>query len=298
MNNIFNDTKYTKWYFDLINQRKQKPLQGNIYTETHHILPRKLGGGDNFENLIKLTAREHFITHLLLTKMTNGINKKYMFHALNLMAYTRNLKINSKTYSYIKENYSKENKGNKNIMFGKKGLNLPAYGYKHTKEHKKYISNKLKGRKHSKEAKEKMTRAAMNRKITEQTKEKISKANSGINNPMYDKKHTLETKHKMKKNHANFEGINNPMFGKSYWKGKQHCNDTILKCKLKGYKLSHIYDVYSNEDIFFYGNLCDFCASLNCRAGVLQRTLKTQKPITRGPLKNLILKGYYPLIGV
>lgn len=64
---MFNKTKYTKWYFSLIeNARKRKILQDY---ETHHIIPRSMGGSNEIDNLVKLSYREHFISHLLLTKM-------------------------------------------------------------------------------------------------------------------------------------------------------------------------------------------------------------------------------------
>jgi hypothetical protein len=37
--------------------------------ETHHIIPRSLQGQNSPDNLVKLSYREHFIAHLLLTKM-------------------------------------------------------------------------------------------------------------------------------------------------------------------------------------------------------------------------------------
>lgn len=43
------------------------PLTG--YYETHHIVPRSEGGSDNSSNLVKLTAREHFLAHWLLFRM-------------------------------------------------------------------------------------------------------------------------------------------------------------------------------------------------------------------------------------
>ncbi len=39
------------------------------YTESHHILPRCMGGTDDPANLVRLTAREHFVAHQLLVKM-------------------------------------------------------------------------------------------------------------------------------------------------------------------------------------------------------------------------------------
>jgi hypothetical protein len=42
------------------------------YFETHHIIPRCLGGSDDPKNLINLTAREHFIAHLCLVRIYPG----------------------------------------------------------------------------------------------------------------------------------------------------------------------------------------------------------------------------------
>ena len=58
----------------------------DVYSEKHHILPRSLGGDDHPDNIVSLTAREHFIVHLLLTKFTNGQDRYKMmfaFHALS-----------------------------------------------------------------------------------------------------------------------------------------------------------------------------------------------------------------------
>lgn len=39
------------------------------YTETHHIVLRAMGGSDHPDNLIVVTAREHFLLHKLLFKI-------------------------------------------------------------------------------------------------------------------------------------------------------------------------------------------------------------------------------------
>lgn len=57
---------YKAIYDRLMNFRNQNVPAG--YTEVHHILPRSLGGTDDSSNLVRLTAREHYIAHLLLTK--------------------------------------------------------------------------------------------------------------------------------------------------------------------------------------------------------------------------------------
>ena len=43
------------------------------YVERHHILPKALGGSDDSSNLVALTAKEHFLAHVLLAKIHGGI---------------------------------------------------------------------------------------------------------------------------------------------------------------------------------------------------------------------------------
>ena len=60
---------YSKIYKSIIkNAQKRKPITGSFY-EVHHIIPRSMGGSNSKDNLVKLTPREHFIAHRLLTKM-------------------------------------------------------------------------------------------------------------------------------------------------------------------------------------------------------------------------------------
>jgi len=54
----------------------------NGYVERHHILPRALGGTDDSSNLVALTAREHFVAHVLIAKIYGGV----MWQAVILMS--------------------------------------------------------------------------------------------------------------------------------------------------------------------------------------------------------------------
>jgi len=56
--------RYVK-FIEVINTKQDRILN---YSENHHIIPRSMGGSDLSNNLIKLTAREHFIAHWLLWK--------------------------------------------------------------------------------------------------------------------------------------------------------------------------------------------------------------------------------------
>jgi hypothetical protein len=59
---------YELIYNKFIESRKHREIQSDVYYEKHHILPKSLGGSDENENLVKLTAREHYFAHLLLAK--------------------------------------------------------------------------------------------------------------------------------------------------------------------------------------------------------------------------------------
>lgn len=120
---MFNDSKYTKWYFSII--KNSKPIG---YTEKHHIIPKSLGGSNKKENLIKLSAREHYIVHLLLMKMcVNKRDREKMAAAYQHMSKTRNSstkqRYNSRLYDYHKKIRIKilteQMSGSGNPMFGK-----------------------------------------------------------------------------------------------------------------------------------------------------------------------------------
>ena len=80
------EVKYTNWYFNIINDCKANPPQ-NVYTERHHIVPESLGGSSDDSNMVTLTAKQHFICHLLLTKMFKPKTFEYykMIHAFCMM---------------------------------------------------------------------------------------------------------------------------------------------------------------------------------------------------------------------
>ena len=160
---MFIENKYYEWYKRLTTKR-DRILDG--YTEKHHIVPRSFGGSNKIENLVVLTAREHFIAHLLLTKCTKGVFKQKMGYALwNMVNRDKGLRTNSKTYEIIRNAHiamlSKQNSGSGNPMFGKHLSN----------ETKEKISAKTKGSKGSKRSLE--------------TRAKISKANIGTKNSMF-----------------------------------------------------------------------------------------------------------------
>ena len=103
---MFKENKYTRWYFKLIDNAKTRGIIDG-YIERHHIIPKCLGGSNKKDNIVKLTAREHFVAHLLLTKMTdhNGIRFALVsFMAINNSGqkHNRYLVRTSRLYEYVK----------------------------------------------------------------------------------------------------------------------------------------------------------------------------------------------------
>ena len=92
---------YEKNYYNYIDylKTKNRSYKDGIYYEKHHIRPRSLGGTDSPENIILLTAREHFLAHYLLWKFSTGEDHFKMMYAFKLLS--RNFTISSKTYERL-----------------------------------------------------------------------------------------------------------------------------------------------------------------------------------------------------
>lgn len=123
---MFIENKYSKCYYRIIENRKTNPVTG--YVEKHHIIPRSLGGNNKKENIVALTAREHFICHRLLVKMTTGESKMKMSYAIRCLMNQENphqqrYKITSRTYNAIikttRDSISKYQTGENNPYYGK-----------------------------------------------------------------------------------------------------------------------------------------------------------------------------------
>lgn len=106
---------YQKIYNQIIERAKTRELTG--YIEKHHIIPKCLGGNNSEENLVKLTAKEHFLCHMLLCEIYP--NEYKLKHALFLMAIGKQkfkekiYIIGSRTYERLRKEYSDMLIGNK-----------------------------------------------------------------------------------------------------------------------------------------------------------------------------------------
>jgi len=70
---------YEKIYNDLILNRQQNPVTSG-YKENHHIIPSSLGGSDDKHNRVNLTAREHYMAHLLLARFQRCSQNSFALH--------------------------------------------------------------------------------------------------------------------------------------------------------------------------------------------------------------------------
>jgi len=161
-------------YQAIINKAKAENRIKNkeIYYENHHIFPKCLGGNNNKENLVLLTAKEHFICHKLLTYIHKG-NRKIAL-AFYRMSYSKNGNYNKssrdfkyaiellKTIPVSKETCKKISKANKGKDTWNKGKICPQLstmkGKHQSIQTKRKISEFNKGRKHSEESKKKMSK--------------------------------------------------------------------------------------------------------------------------------------------
>jgi hypothetical protein len=117
---MFKENKYTKIYYQLIDKRqKNLLLKSDVYCEKHHIIPKSLGGSNDENNFVNLLPREHFIAHLLLTKMV--IEQDYVIKmnwALHRMCYSSVDYFNSKDYDWYRRkhvNFLKDHHPSKRI---------------------------------------------------------------------------------------------------------------------------------------------------------------------------------------
>lgn len=169
---------YQKIHDRIIERAKSRKLEG--YKERHHIVPRCIGGTDDSENLVDLTAREHFIIHKLLCMIYPDNNK--LFFAYRMMAVMKNSYDNERTYIVGAREFERirllANHLIGNALRGRKTgkkssdiiekqvqsrqKNAKDRGYYHSTETKKKIGNALRGKPKSEKHIEKIKNANKN----------------------------------------------------------------------------------------------------------------------------------------
>lgn len=101
---------YNKLYQRFIESRPTRTKKTKDGLETHHILPRSLGGSNEQANLVVLTPKEHYLAHRLLVKCHTGEARMKMSFALYSLGHFKNRHrkkrvLNSRQYRLIREQY-------------------------------------------------------------------------------------------------------------------------------------------------------------------------------------------------
>jgi hypothetical protein len=218
---------YKRIHDKIIERAKTRILIG--YAENHHIIPKCLGGDNKKSNLIKLTAREHFLVHKLLCEIypdNTSLLRAYwlMSNKLESSVQNRRYKVGNREYERLRiefgETQSKEYDGKFD------GKNNPFYGKTHSDETIQKLRDKL---------------------VSEETRKKmsISAKKRGSNNKGHVK--TKETIRKLRENSPNSKQILHLESGIVYCSMKEasrqcgiasrnifnHCNNLVKNSKFK-----------------------------------------------------------------
>lgn len=109
--------RYGRLYYRLINNAQSKNrTKKDAYYESHHILPRSLDGTNQKSNLVLLTAREHYIAHLILVKC---VEPNLVYKMVAALARFRRQAQNSRSYNLFRNTISQFSKGKLNKSYGK-----------------------------------------------------------------------------------------------------------------------------------------------------------------------------------
>ena len=230
----FIKNKYLVIYHNIIDRARNRKLSG--YVERHHIIPRSCGGTDYDDNIVELTAREHYICHRLLTKITTEDFLKKMIYAQFMMTassttHDRSFKITARTYQYLKEEFNKINPF-KNKQFIDESVKRHT-GSKRSLETREKLKNSW-----TAERKEKSSEKYKGKRFGGWPAGKPKPHYAGENNPFYGKSHSEEF---LKKRREDMVGKPPPFA--SIKKICEHCGRSFnlgnytqfhgSKCKLK-----------------------------------------------------------------
>lgn len=152
---LFRNNRYTIIYWSIIENARSRDLNSG---EVHHIIPRCMGGTDDSSNLVRLTCREHFLCHKLLTKITTGEQLIKLQHAFSYMVFTKEIRPSLRATSHdyeIARKYAKNRR---------------------TKEWSENISKALKGKRQNPESVAKMKVSLTGRVLSAEHRQNIRKA--------------------------------------------------------------------------------------------------------------------------
>ncbi|MCY3014674.1 MAG: HNH endonuclease signature motif containing protein [Planctomycetota bacterium] len=196
---------YKKHYDSLIHKGKNRDWKTLPYFEKHHIKPKSENGLDIEENVVRLTAREHFIAHWLLYRLDESIQSRAfsfwrMCNGRGSTPKEHWIIISSRCYQKARLAHSK-------------AISKALKGRKKSKEHAAKVGLAVKGQKRTEEQKmklrkpHKMTEDGL-RRLRESKAGKLAHNIKSVNMLNKDTMDILEVFDSLKKA-ADFVGVNN-----------------------------------------------------------------------------------------
>jgi len=98
--------KYLTWYLLLCSRNRDTG-----YVEKHHIVPSSFGGGNHKKNIVCLSAREHYVAHVMLIRCSLGIFRRKAALAAHYMLtecakHQRAYISKSRNYEFIRREFA------------------------------------------------------------------------------------------------------------------------------------------------------------------------------------------------
>jgi hypothetical protein len=142
MTNLFKDNWHARVYEQLVDRARTRELkkpsrtdENYVYYEKHHVLPKALGGSNDSSNLVLLTAREHFIAHMLLPRMciekSDRIKMNYAIIRMSMKC-----RLSSKHYENERIRISREGRSAET----RAKISATCLGRIHSEEHRAKLS--------------------------------------------------------------------------------------------------------------------------------------------------------------
>ena len=193
---------YLKHYILLMRKAESRKTPPG-YVEKHHVFPKSIFG--NNKRIVVLTAREHYVAHVLLEKaFISRYGEKHHYTIKMTYAHTSMKGNGGYTNSLL---YESARIRRSEAMKGK-------VWYKWTDNNKEQARQRMLGHVQSQE-----------------TREKRGDALRGRNRAPFSE----ETKRRMKENHADFKGENHPMYDKNH---TEEAKESISKTNSQRWRLT------------------------------------------------------------
>lgn len=186
-----------RYHYDKLSGRaKTRTL--SCYSERHHVVPRCMGGADNPGNVVRLTAREHYVAHQLLAKIYPEV-KGLVWAAIRQ---ARNAP-SSRAYGWLKERQAQivgdARRGKPISQEHREKLCKSRCGTRNSAEHNSRIAAALRGKPLSHERREKISASLKGRpghSMSQENKDALLHRNLG-NKYFLGKMHSAQAREKM-----------------------------------------------------------------------------------------------------